>query len=545
MVAGTCLAALAVLLIGLAGCGGHAASTVKSGGVLRLGTDTGIDSLNPFVAINTDSFSAFEYAYPELVQYDGQLRFAPDFATSWQASPDGLTWTFHTHGNGKWSDGQPLTAADAAWTIDTVLKYGSGPTASLATLLSHVKRAAAPNATTLVIHYSRPVANVLAQLQQLPILPEHVWRKLAVGNGSAMRTFQNSAPVVSGGPFAIVKYTKNEVTLFKRNPYYYGSAPHVEGFGVEQFNSDDAMLSALKTHQIDAIETVPPLAVQTVRDGGFVVAVSPGLQSTYVAFNSNPAKTTDRELLDPRVRLALAHAIDRDQIDKVAYNGYAKPGASVIPPASGAWCDPSLKSETFDLTLANKLLDQAGYPMGGGGVRVADGHPMKYQLIFPSYLGGAGQRAFQIIQSDWRKLGVVVTQQTMDGAAAFTAVCAPDNKYLSFNLEMSEWQPYVDPDFQLSVFLKSQWGNWNDCGYDNPAYDKLYSEQGGVMNSGARQAIIYKMQDMLFNDRPYIVLNYPDWIEAHSRSWTGFVMGPQGSFNEMSKLTMTEVHLTD
>ena len=175
---------------------------VKSGGELRLGTDTGIDSLNPFVAQNTDSFSAFEYAYPELVQYDAQLHFVPDFATSWQTSADGLTWTFHTHGNGKWSDGQPLTAADAAWTINTVLKYGSGSTASLATLLAHVKRATAPDSTTLVIHYTRPVANVLSQLQQLPILPQHVWGKLAVGSGSAIRTFQNNAPVVSGGPFA-------------------------------------------------------------------------------------------------------------------------------------------------------------------------------------------------------------------------------------------------------------------------------------------------------------------------------------------------------
>ena len=544
VVAGACLATLAVVAIALAACGTQAASTVKSGGELRLGTDTGIDSLNPFVAQNTDSFSAFEYAYPELVQYDAQLRFVPDFAMSWQTSPDGLTWTFRTHGNGKWSDGQPLTAADAAWTINTVLKYGSGSTASLATLLAHVKRATAPDSTTLVIHYSRPVANVLSQLQQLPILPEHVWAKLAVGNGSAIRTFQNSAPVVSGGPFAIIKYEKNAITLFKRNPYYYGSAPQIAGFGVEQFSSDDAMLSALKTHQLDAIETIPPLAVQTVRNEGFVVTDSPGLQSTYLCFNSNPAKTNNRELLNPQVRLALAHAIDLSQIDQVAFDGYAKPGASVIPPASGAWCDPSLKSETYDLALANKLLNQAGCPMGSGGVRVAHGHPMNYKVIFPSYLGGSGNRAFQIIQSDWRKIGVVVSQQDMDGAAAFNAVCAPNNKYLSFDLEMSEWQPYVDPDFQLSVFLKSQWGNWSDSGYDNPTYDKLYNEQGGVMSPTQRLAIVYRMQNMLFNDRPYVVLNYPDWIEAHSPSWTGFVMGPQGSFNEMSKLTMTEVHPT-
>lgn len=543
LLAVACLTALALIMVALAACGTKAASTtVKSGGELRLGTDTGIDSLNPFVAQNTDAFSAFEYAYPELVQYNAQLHFVPDFATSWQTSADGLTWTFHVHGNGKWSDGQPLTAADAAWTVNTVLKYGSGSTASLATLLAHVTNATAPDPTTLVIHYTRPVANVLSQLQQLPILPQHVWSKLAVGSGSAIRTFQNNAPVVSGGPFSIVKYQKNAITLFKANPYYYGPKPHIVGFGVEQFSSDDAMLSALKTHQLDAIETVPPLAVQTVRSEGFAVTDSPGLQSTYLCFNSNPAKTGNRELLNPQVRVALAHATDLDQIDQVAYNGYAKPGASVVPPASGDWCDPSLKPESFDLALAARMLTQAGCPVGSGGVRVAGGHPMNYKVIFPSYMGGAGNRAFQIIQADWRKVGVVLSQQDMDGAAAFNAVTAPNNKYLTFDLEMSEWQPYVDPDFQLSVFLRSQWGNWSDSGYSNPAYDRLYNQQGGVMNAAQRLAIVYKMQDMLFNDRPYIVLDYPDWIEAHSPSWTGFVMGPQGSFNEMSKLTMTEVH---
>src|SRR5207245_9909234 len=95
-----------------------AASPAKSGGTFRLGTSSRIDSLNPYVAFNQDAYSTFEYIYPFLVQYDRTNRnFAPDFARSWSVSKDGKTWTFKTVANAKWSDGQPLTAADAAWTV--------------------------------------------------------------------------------------------------------------------------------------------------------------------------------------------------------------------------------------------------------------------------------------------------------------------------------------------------------------------------------------------------------------------------------------------
>src|ERR1039458_9207268 len=111
--AGLIAAAVAVTLAA-AGCGGGSASSVKQGGVFRLGSASSIDSLNPFVAFQADAYSTFEYIYPELVQYNGSLQFVPDFARSWSESPDGLTWTFHTQPGARWSDGKPLTAAHAA-----------------------------------------------------------------------------------------------------------------------------------------------------------------------------------------------------------------------------------------------------------------------------------------------------------------------------------------------------------------------------------------------------------------------------------------------
>src|SRR3954468_20776625 len=149
----------------------------KSGGTFKLRTASGIDSLNPDVAFNQDAYSAFEYIYPILVQYDSHLHYAPFFAKSWKASNGGKTWTFKTQPHAKWSDGKPLTAADAAWTINTDLKYKAGGAANAAGLVNHIKGATAPNPTTLVVDYDEAPGPtwVLGQFQQFFILPKHIW----------------------------------------------------------------------------------------------------------------------------------------------------------------------------------------------------------------------------------------------------------------------------------------------------------------------------------------------------------------------------------
>src|SRR5204863_5516796 len=283
-----------------------------SGGTFRVGTASGIDSLNPFVAFNQDAYSTFEYIYPVLVQYDSHLHFAPDFATSWKSSNGGKTWTFKTRANAVWSDGAPLTAKDAAWTINTDLKYASGGAANAAGLVAHIKRASAPNATTLVVRYTKAAGNVLGQFQQLAILPQHVWSKYTGHKGNDLKTFSNS-PLVGAGPFKLVKFKKNDIALFQRNDSFYGEKPKADGFGLRMFSNEDTLVAALKAHEIDAIEFVPGTAIKTLR-ASFNIRSAPGVDQTDFIINSNPKKTAHRELLSLKVKEAMAHAVDRKQI---------------------------------------------------------------------------------------------------------------------------------------------------------------------------------------------------------------------------------------
>jgi peptide/nickel transport system substrate-binding protein len=539
-------AAVVAGVLVMAGCGtsGGGAGGVKEGGIFRLGSASSIDSLNPFVAFQSDAYTTFEYIYPELVQYNPKLQFVPDFAKSWKVSPDGKTWTFTTQAHARWSDGKPLTAADAAWTYATILKFQNGPTANSAGYVAHMKSATAPNPTTLVLTYSQPVANVLSQVQQVPILPEHIWASYAAGNGKALTRFANPAPIVSGGPFTLVKYTAKQIALFRRNPEFYGPRPHIDGFGLQFFGTDDAMVTALKSGQLDGIETVPPTSVATLRAAHFVVSQSTGMGFDDFIINDNPQQlSSHKELLNPLVREAFDSAVNRKAIVSTSLLGFGQPGSSIIGPATGHWYNPAIKPTPFNLARANQLLSQAGYKMGANGIRIADGHPMAYTMIMPAdTTNGYGNRSFQIIQGDFRQIGVRLTPENLDNSAAYNAITA--NDYRSFELSMWDWGPLPDPDFMLSVLTCGSWNVWNDSGYCNKAYDKLYAQQSAAISQAGRQAIVYQMQQMIATAKPYLIIDYADDLEAHSSAWTDLPLVSGSSFTSESKIPFESVHQT-
>src|SRR5205085_716730 len=127
----------------------------------------------------------------------------------------------------------------------------------------------------------------------------------------------------------------------------------------------------------------PTTAVKQLQSSGFVVTARPGLTFYDFIINSNPKKPMDKELLDPRIRLAFAHAIDREALVRTVWQGHAQPATTIVPPGDGHWHNPGPKPESFDIGMANRLLDQAGYRRGPNGTRMAGGHPMSYTVLTP------------------------------------------------------------------------------------------------------------------------------------------------------------------
>jgi peptide/nickel transport system substrate-binding protein len=533
------LLALTVLALVLAACGSGTSTTPSAdggsssapaataqavdGGILRIGYTDPPDGINPFVGSNQVSYVIFQEMYPALVQYDENYELTGDWAESWTVSDDNRTYTFALR-PGEWSDGTPLTSADAVWTFENVLKYKDVSTGLMAGYIDGVESVDAPNDQTLVVTYAKPKATALANLQPFYILPKHVFEQHVGNGGKGLDKWDMKAEgeLVGGGPFTVKAYDEKGTTLLERNPGYYGPKPHLDAIGMTVYQNPDAMVSAFKAGEIDAMDKVPVTLVEQIKampDVQVVEGLVPDVVN--IGFNANPKKTNHRELLDPVVKNAMAHAVNRDKIIETVYNGYAEPAASILTPIAGDYLDPSIVPEAYDLALANKLLDDAGYAKGADGIRTTpDGERMSYEVILPTDIQGQ-QRKFEIIQEDWKAIGIETTGKPMDGSAAWDAMMAPDGKYLDFDIHMWSWLGYIDPDFMLMTVMCDQYGNWSDTGYCNPEYDALYAQQAAETDPTKRVAIVHEMQQILYRDHPYIFVAQSEFIRAYKGGWAG------------------------
>jgi peptide/nickel transport system substrate-binding protein len=533
----------------------------KKGGILRIGTTNYIDSFNPFNYIESQAYQAMIMIYPQFVQYaygsDG-FTIEGDWAKSWTTSSDGKDWTFDLIPGTTWSDGQPMTADDAAWTINTTVKYQNGPTAVAAPALAHVTGAEAPDDSTVVIHYDSPVGNVLAQLEQFFIVPRHVWEPLIGTNGKGLKTYrpEEHMPIVAGGAYTIKSYEKKGTTVYLPNPDFYGPASNAEAVALTYYTNADSMIADLKADQLDWVDQVPFNAIDVVKkDPNIVVDQVPGAETTNITWNSNPRKLQNRELLDPKVKQALSMCVDRQQIIEVVFNGYADLVESLVGHISPME-NPNLGPLQFDCAAGNAMLDQLGYTKGSDGIRVAPAttgqyaqpaHPMKYEIITPTSTDFNVDREFEIVKAGFAQAGVEVNQKVGGDSTASYALETDENcdaststGYSKFDIAMWDWAGYVDPDFMLSVVTKPQWCSWSDTGWDNPAYDELYLEQGTSVDQDKRQEIVYEMQQMIYDNWVYTQLVNEQYIDAHTKNWAGI----ESNLNAYSKKYYTDPYQT-
>ncbi len=150
-------------------------------------------------------------------------------------------------------------------------------------------------------------------------------------------------------------------------------------------------------------------------------------------------------------------------------------------------------------------------------------------MITPTSTDFNVNREFQIVQEGFAAAGVKLTQQVGGDSTASYALetgskCDTGKSvgYTGFDLAMWDWAGYVDPDFMLSVVTKAQWCSWSDTGWDNPAYDKLYVLQGETVDPAKRKQIVWKLQQLIYDNVVYTQLANEQLIDAHSTKWKGF-----------------------
>ena len=512
--------------------------------VLKVGWLGKPDTLNPAYAFLTESYVVFDLIYNPLVTEDPSGKYVGALAKEWKTSEDGLTWTFTLKDNIKWHNGTPLTAADVAWAINAVMKDPDG-WASSANYAAGFKEVTAPDDKTVKIVLDSPIGNMEYRLSFLYAIYPKDFEQFKTAED--LQNFANDA-AIGTGPFKIQRFDKDQgILILDTNTDYFDGRAKIDQVLFQTFDNADALVQALKVGDVDMMNEVPQTAFNTVKGFENVKAVQqPGRYLSELIINSvpadhDPAPKRNPALLDPQVRLAMSHAINKQDLVDVVLQGLGTPGTTIIPPTLGGgfWHNSDLKNVEFDLQKANDILEAAGYKKGISSVRAKGDVQLKFRLQFPSD-NPLYPRVADLLTSWFKEIGIQTTPEAAD-PDALTAAITPTGDY---DLVIWGWGADPDPDFMLSVMTTDQFvdGGWSDSGYSNPDYDQLYHDQQLAFDRNERQKIVWKMQEMVFNDRPYIVNWYEDYLQAYrSDKFKGFIESPLGIETQASLLQLEPV----
>ena len=503
--------------------------------ILKTGTDQDLQVLNPFSSILVVDFEVFTLNYDLLVNFGPDLEPVPGFAESW-SSPDGLTWTFKIRDGMKWSDGTPATSADALYTYQLVIDatersnnsedgfyLGAGYLEGYLTNAGVVS-ASAPDPLTLVVETE--FSNTLLTQAYVPILPKHIWEGYSldeIGSAEGADPFLNEPPVVGTGPYQATEWQPGDHITFSRNPHYWGQQGAADQVILQTFQAMDTAVQALKNGEIDYVRGIQPdqfTALQSDPNITVVEGISNGFsQITFNTYNRGPiagggASTT--ALQDPAFRDALAWAIDNQRLVDVTLGGFGEPGTTIVPPFHTRWHAAPDSPRTFDIAEANRRLDAAGYAKDANGNRLdKEGKAITLRVTWPDSEAEHATNA-QFMQEWWAELGVGVDAFVTEEGKLLDDLLPPEGGGLAnFDIELWGWVGDPDPTSLLNVLRGEQIGSFSDSFYDNARYDELFLLQRAESDPEKRFAQIKEMQELVYNEAPYIILYYDAELHAY------------------------------
>lgn len=319
-----------------------------------------------------------------LVEYRQDMTFQNDLATGYTLSPDGLTWTFTLRDDVKFTDGEPLTASDVAFTFETAKSSQSSLD------LTFMGRVEAPDDTTVIFTLEQPTSSFLNTIASIGIVPEHAYGP------------DYGTNPIGSGPFKFVQWNPQEQLILEANEDYYGTVPTMKKVTLV-FMDEDAAFAAVKSGQVDIALTSATLAsaeipgytlraVSTVDNRGLTLPTGPADGGkTESGYDIGSDVTCNLE-----IRQAMAYAIDRVYLAEMALGGFGEPAYSEND--GMPWNNPAVKIET-DVEYAQKLLADAGWTDGDGdGIVEKDGLKAEFTCLYPS--GDSVRQAIALAASE-------------------------------------------------------------------------------------------------------------------------------------------------
>ena len=483
-------------------------------GELRMAGREQPDNLNPLLGTQTvvTDLSMFWAGY--LFNWSDRNELVPELARriptteNGDISRDGLRITYQLRRGVHWQDGALFTADDVIYTWEQMLNPANLVVSRFGyDLISRIDKR---DDYTIDVHLKKRFAPFVATFFTMAnhtncILPKHLLARYPDIN----RVPYNSMPIGTG-PFRIAKYDKGSSITFVANDGYWRGAPKLRRIDYRIIESDNTMLTLLRTHEVDfyyrAAESQAP-SLQGIP--GTRIVISPFTRFADLGLNgANPA------LADVRVRRALAYALDRKALVQKVTHGVAELGDSDQPSFFWAY-NPHVTRYPYDPKRAAALLDEAGWYRGAGGVRTKDGQPLRLELV--SFTGSATANDAEVfVQEAWRQLGVDVAIKNFSSSQLYATLGAGGIEQSGkFDVAFENWANGTDPDnsilFRCDMAPPAGWNIYHFC---SRPLDDAEAKALSSYDRATRAAMYDKEQEIVSSQLPIIVLWYQRQLDV-------------------------------
>ena len=521
------VAAGAALL--LAACdGGDAGTGGGGGGTIVVGMRSDFSGINPVTNSSYYTTQIINYAlFTPLIQYDGELNPEPYLAESWELHGDSGV-TFRLRRDVRWHDGQPVTAHDVQFTFDLAR---NNETASLlgTAFLADVERGTVLDDYTIRFDFARPHAQALEDFWWPP-LPRHLLQDVAPAD--LTNAPYNRQPVGSG-PFRFGECRANERLVLTRNPDFpaaLGGPATAERVVFRIVPEAATLLTELFTGGVHVDIPVLPEQVRQIEENGATNLYSfPGTTVYFIGWNNEKPPFDDA-----RVRVALAHAVDRREIIEALLHGQGELATSTIPPWHPVY-PADVPPLGFDRARAGQLLDEAGWSdRNGDGVREnSAGRPLAFTMM--SSDDPLRRSVVEVLQNQLRQVGASVDVRIMEFQTMLAAHKERDYDAVFTNWVLDNFQVAGSP---FSLFHSSQADvplSTNRSGTRSAELDRLLEQGARATDEEAQRAAWREFTTVLQREQPVTFMFWLNELAGARTELQGVEMDPRGELRNMAR----------
>ena len=469
--------------------------------------------------------------YDGLLEYDFELNPIPGLAKSWEISADGKTVTFKLEEGVRFHDGKPFTSADVQYSIMDVLKkvHPRGPTN-----FQEVDAVDTPDAHTAVFRLKHPAPYMMKALSayESPMLPKHLFA------GTDLHNNPHANEPIGTGPFKFVEWKRGQYMRFDRNPEYWRKGrPYCDRVVARFIGEAQTRTAAVERGEVQyaAYNAVPNVDAKRLSASSTVVVTTKGyeMDAPIVELEFN---TTRKPFDNQKVRQAIAYAIDRKFVIDNIWFGYGKPATGPISSnfkGTGMYTSDVLNFDVPNrIQVANKLLDEAGYPKKADGIRFEMVHDM-------TPYGEEWRRFGEYVQQVLLQLGIKASLRYEDVPTWIRRI------YTNYDYDLtSDWlKTFADPVIGVQ---RQYWSKairpgtpWvNGTRWTSPKVDELLEAAAVEADPKKRNDLYHQFQKLVVEASPIVWVMELQFTTVYNRKLEDANVSPLGANTSFDRAWM-------